>query len=410
MVISALARGQVKSVSVAEGEKAFNPSVAVNRKTPGNFLVATGEGIYYSSDEGKTWQKSQSDVPAAIEHRVLSDRKGDLYDFFLALNPESNRFDRIVCQSSRDGGITWQALGTINVADKDLRHLNVSIQNKSGEFMLTWTQYDKYGSDNPEHKSNIMHAQSKDGKKWSSALQVNQLSGDCMDRGQTPKGAMPAINSRAMMFVAWAMNQRIYIDRSFNKGETWLTNDIFIADQPGGWFFNIPGMKRSEGLPEFLVDNSSGRYNGTLFLIWADQRNGANDTDIWFLRSVNFGDNWTSALRVNDDETGKHQYMPAMAVDQSDGSVYVIYYDRRSYDDDRTDVYLAYSTDNGTSFKNVKVSDEPFIPGADIDLGTYISIDAHQGTIVPVWTVVKEGKVHTQVTVIKKDDLIKKTP
>ena len=99
--------------------------------------------------------------------------------------------------------------------------------------------------------------------------------------------------------------------------------------------------------------------------------------------------------------------MPAMAIDQSDGSVYIVYYDRRNYNDNQTDVYLAYSIDNGNSFKNVKISEQPFTPVEEKELGAYISIDAHQGTIVPVWTSLKDDKVLPQAVVIKKDDLVK---
>ncbi|HEX5171866.1 MAG TPA: sialidase family protein [Cyclobacteriaceae bacterium] len=401
------ATAQFKSSIICEGDMAINPTVSINKKDTKNLVIASAEAIYYSADEGKTWQRSPVELKGSAEHRLISERKGDLFDFYLSLNAERKRYDKIVCQSSRDGGATWQVMGAVTSPNKDVRDPRVSIYNKSGEFMLTWTQYDQYGSENPDHKSNIMHAQSKEGKKWSAALQVNQLSGDCRDQDQTVKGGMPGINAKEMMFVAWAMNQAFYIDRSFNKGTTWLSNDIHVADQPGGWLYQVPGSGRVEGLPEFSIDNSTGRFAGALYLSWADQRNGTDDTDIWFLRSVNYGDNWSTALRVNDDGKNKHQYMPAMAVDQSDGNIYVAFYDRRNYNDEQTDVYLAFSNDNGVSFKNVKISEEPFIPITGRNMGTYISIDAHQGVIVPVWTCIINGNVATRTAVIRRDDLIK---
>ena len=93
-----------------------------------------------------------------------------------------------------------------------------------------------------------------------------------------------------------------------------------------------------------------------------------------------------------------------MTVDQSDGYVYIIYYDRREHDDEQTDVYLAYSIDNGTTFQNVKISEQSF---SATDLGSYMGIDAYKGMIVPVWASYRDGKLAINTTVVKRDDLIK---
>ncbi len=408
LVVPIATYAQHKIVTVAEGEQAINPSVVINRKNPENFVMGCAAGLFYSMDSGKSWQKSQpQNDQEGVDHTLVSDRKGNLYDFHLALNSDGSRYDKIICQWSADGGVTWQVIGSISAPDKDIRYPKICAHSKSGEFLLSWTQYDEYGSEDPEKKSNIMLAQSKDGKKWSKPIQISQLSGDCRDDNQTPRGATPGINSRDMKFVLWSMNQGIYLDRSMSKDGTWLNNDIHVNDQKGGWSFNIPGLKKTNGLPTLFIDNSPGRYNGVLFAVWADQSKGVEDTDVWFLRSVNFGDNWSTPLRVNDDSIGKHQFMPAMTVDQSDGLVYIVYYDRRDHDDEQTDVYLAYSMDNGTTFKNVKISEQPFSAVENSDMGSYISIDAYKGTIVPVWTSYTDGKVSINTTIVKRDDLVK---
>ena len=66
------------------------------------------------------------------------------------------------------------------------------------------------------------------------------------------------------LFIAWAMNSKIFLDRSFNDGATWLTNDIEIADQHGGWNLSIPGISRSNGLSILLADNSSSQFRCSL--------------------------------------------------------------------------------------------------------------------------------------------------
>ena len=161
-------------------------------------------------------------------------------------------------------------------------------------------------------------------------------------------------------------------------------------------------------MPVLKVDNSKSRMNGSLYLVWADQRNGENDTDIWFMRSTNQGDFWTQPLRINQDGSGKHQFLPWLAVDDETGYIYILYYDRRAYDDLQTDVYLAYSVDGGATFKETKISETPFIPTAEKFFGDYTNIDAFKGIVTPIWTRMDNGQTSVLTAVIKDSELIKK--
>lgn len=94
-----------------------------------------------------------------------------------------------------------------------------------------------------------------------------------------------------------------------------------------------------------------------------------------------------------------------MTVDQATGYIYMVYYDRRDYDDNRTDVYLAYSRDGGSSFKEVKISESPFVPDPTKFFGDYDNISAHNGIITPIWTRMDKGKTSVLTAVIKDADL-----
>ena len=78
---------------------------------------------------------------------------------------------------------------------------------------------------------------------------------------------------------------------------------------PTGWDYSIPGIDRCNGLPILDCDISGGAYNGTLYVNWTDQRNGANDTDVWLKKSTDGGNTWSNIIRVNDDAPGKHQWI-----------------------------------------------------------------------------------------------------
>lgn len=170
----------------------------------------------------------------------------------------------------------------------------------------------------------------------------------------------------------------------------------------------IPGLDRCNGRPVLVCDNTKkGGLSGALYMVWADQLNGENDTDIWFTRSMNFGDNWSQPIRINNDGLGKQQFLPWMTVDPATGHIYIVYYDRRSYDDLQTDVYLGYSTDGGLNFKNVRISEKPFVPSEEVFFGDYINISASQGVIAPIWTRMDNKQTSVWTTIIKQEELDK---
>ena len=124
------------------------------------------------------------------------------------------------------------------------------------------------------------------------------------------------------------------------------------------------------------------------------------------MRSTNFGDNWSSPVKVAEDTSKRHQYLPTMAVDQSTGYIYAVFYDRSAYSDNQTDVCVAYSTDGGINFKTTRISDTPFVSDEGMEFTDYIGISAHKGTITPIWTRVENGKASLWTAIIKQNDLI----
>jgi hypothetical protein len=391
------------------------PSIAINPRNTNNIVAASVlNNVYYTIDGGKTWQKNKIESPYGVygDPALITDQHGNFYYFHLS-DPtggkgdySTEKLDRIVVQESDDGGLTWSAgesIGFNHPKDQDKAWPGI---DPKGNLFVTWTQFDVYGNPDPNCHSNILLSQSRNGKKWSDPIQISQTPGNCVDDDNTAEGAVPAVSADGKVFVAWANQGKIFLDRSYD-GTRWLTNDIAVAEQRGGWDIKIPGHDRANGMPVLMVDNSKSAFKGCIFLMWADQRNGENDTDVWFIRSNNYGDNWSSPMRVNNDKTKTHQYLPWMTVDQTTGYIYIVYYDRRNYDDLQTDVYLSYSTDSGMNFKNVKISETPFTPDDKSFFGDYTNIAAHKGIITPIWTRMDNGKTSVWTSVIKHEDLVK---
>ena len=419
VALSLSAAAQFKNIKLADQQEGqyppSEPSISINKKNPKNIVAgAILDRVMYTLDGGETWKETRLSSPYGVngDPSLISDAKGHLYYFHLS-HPnrgEDEWLDRIVCQKSTDGGKTWsegESIGFNPPKDQDKEW--VAVHPKKQVICTTWTQFDKYGEKDPNCHSNIMFSISENGgKKWSKAIQLNQNPGDCIDDDNTAEGAVPVIDSEGRIFVAWSNGGHIYLDRSFDGGTMWLTNDLVVAEHPGGWDMNIPGINRANGMPVLMIDNSPSRFHGSLYLLWADQKNGENDTDIWFTRSTSRGDIWTPPVRINKDGPGKHQFFPWMAVDQTTGNIYIVYYDRRAYNDWQTDVYMAYSEDGGNSFKEIKISETPFTPEPGKFFGDYTNISAHKGIIAPIWTRMDNGKTSVWTAIIKSEELIKK--
>lgn len=393
------------------GKYPTDPGIAISFKNPKQLVAGASSGnVFVSEDGGANWENVRLISPHGIWYgaRVLSDFSGNF--FYVHLSDPTGKgegtdelLDRIVVQRSKDGGKSWDGGNDVGFNPPKDQYQPNAIADRKGNIFLAWTEVDKLYSDEAGCTSRIMFSKSSNGSKWSKPIVLSVNEGDCKDGDGTVKGAVPAVSSDGKIFVAWSHDGVLFLDRSFDGGNFWLTNDIALLEQRGGWNFTVPGIESANGLPTLVCNNTKANFSGALYLVWAEQVE-EGDTDIFFTRSLNYGDNWTQPMRINDDEPGKYQFMPAMTIDQVTGHIYILYYDRRDHEDNKTDVYLAWSTDHGASFKNVKVSEEPFLPQGE-SLGTHIGIAAHGGTIVPVWTRLDNGKASIWTATIRHADL-----
>lgn len=367
------------------------PSVCVNPKNT-NYIVAGANinNVYQSLDGGLTWQKDILQSPYGVwgDPCVFTDTSGAFYYLHLSNPPSGNWIDRIVCQQLPNSGSSWSTgtymgLNGSRAQDKEW----ATVDQQTNTIYVTWTQFDQYGSGDQDDSSVILFSKSTDqAATWSSPVRINRLAGDCIDSDNTTEGAVPAMGANGEIYVCWSNRDTLFFDRSLDGGVTWLDDDIFVDEQPGGWDYYIPGMLRCNGLPVTKTDLSNGPNHGTIYINWTDQRNGSDNTDVWLSKSTDGGTTWSSAVKVNDDEYEKHQFLTWMDVDQVTGYLYFIFYDRRDYSDQTTDVYMAYSTDGGATFTNKKISSEPFVLTTSVFFGDYSNISVYDGKIVPIWT------------------------
>ncbi|MEZ5196438.1 MAG: T9SS type A sorting domain-containing protein [Bacteroidales bacterium] len=382
------------------------PSIYVNPLNPDELIGGANiNNVYISNDGGYTWsanvlQSQQNGVWG--DPCCIVDTAGNYYYFHLAWPSSGNWIDRIVCQKSTDNGLTWNdgsymGLNGEKAQDKEWAVVDWTNNN----IYVTWTQFDDYGSQDPNDLSIILFSKSTDaGETWSEALKINEIDGDCIDSDETVEGAVPAVGPNGEIYVGWAGPAGLVFDRSMDQGETWLDEDIFVSEIPGGWDYAIPGIQRCNGLPVTVCDLSGGENHGTIYINWSDQRNGEDDTDVWLVKSTDGGDTWSDPIRVNDDEPGRQQFFTWMSIDQVTGYLWFVWYDRRNYDDENTDVFMAVSKDGGESFINFKVSEEPFLPWSNIFFGDYNNVSSHNNVVRPIWTRLQNGELSVWTAIV----------
>jgi photosystem II stability/assembly factor-like uncharacterized protein len=417
-------KAQYKNIKLADVKEgiysATGSSIAVSQKDP-NMIVAgiPPDRVLYSFDGGQTWNETQLTSPNGVAGNpsLISDVKGHIY-YFHRTDPGGQGkvgdrwLEQIAFHKTTDGGKQWeegeQPIGLNPPKDQDYPLMATHLRKQN--IYVTWTQFDKQDATDADCQANAMFSMSTSGgKKWTKAERLSPA-GNCRNDGSTPAGAMSAVDTEGRVFATWSAGGTIYFDRSFDGGATWLSNDIVVTKQTIGWSLNIPGMSHVVAKPMMMIDNSTGPYQNLIYVMWADQRNGADDTDIWMIRSTNRGDNWTEPSKVNQDSSRHHQFMPWMTVDPTTGYVYVVYYDRRDHNDNQTDVYLSYSNDGGNHFTDVKLSETPFMPDESKFLSSYNAISAHKGIIAPIWTRMDGDTRSVITTILKQEDLFPAQP
>ncbi len=402
---------------------AINPaevSIAINPQNPDNIVAASfqtgrpprpraGSYNYSSMDGGKTWRTIPVADPRGLtqgDDTVYFGSDGTAYHAHLSfvgirVAKPMRAETGILIEASKDSGLSWNesvpAINHVNSVTPFEDKPGIVVDNApgsphKGSVYLAWTRFDVYGSSNPEHHSQIYFSRSIDGgKTFSMPFRISDKGGDCLDSDNTVEGAVPAVGPKGEVYVVWAGSLGLVFDKSLDGGLT-FGKDKVIGPMPGGWDFSVEGLDRANGMPVTGVDLSSGPNEGTLYVNWIDARN--RDQDVFVMSSPDGGETWTAPVRVNDDplKNGKVQFFTWMSVDPIDGSVNVVFYDRRDTPGTLTGLTLARSIDGGHTFINHKIDLPPFVCDTKVFFGDYSGISSYNGRVVPIFMHFDERK------------------
>lgn len=388
-------------------------SVAINPADPDNVVVVslaagppggpgTSNYAYVTRDGGLSWQTVPQPNPQGRtqgDDAVTFDARGRAYRSYISFDgirvPRPSRaWNGIYVSRSDDGGGSWgqgvPVVDHINTVEpfEDKPWVvtdNAPESRHFGNVYVAWTRFDVYGSTDPADSTQILFSRSLDGgQTFSVPFQISDSGGNAVDSDDTVEGAVPAVGPDGEVYVAWAGPRGIVFDRSLDGGWT-FGQDRVIADNPEGWDLPVPGMTRHNGMPVTGVDLSPGPDRGSVYVNWIDNRNG--DLDVFVMASRDGGDSWEEPVRVNNDAlgNGRPQLFTWMAVDPVDGSVNVVFLDRRATEGPAQEVTVARSIDGGRTFRNLKVDQDPFSCSDRVFYGDYLAVAAHGGRVVAGW-------------------------
>jgi hypothetical protein len=389
-------------------------SIAINPTNPNNLVAvslqyrqpgaptSSSNVAYVSTDGGRTWKTVPTANPRLLrqgDDSVAFDASGTAYHAYISF--DGIRVERpkravngIQVVASKDGGLTWAdpvpVIDHVNTVApfEDKPYVvtdNVPGSPHRNNVYLAWTRFDAYGSKDPACQSHIYFSRSDDGARtFAMPIRISDAPGDCVDSDNTVEGAVAAAGVGGEVYVVWSGPQGIVFDKSTDGGLT-FGKDRLVTRHVGGWDIPVPGNERHNGMPVTKVDYSAGPGRGTVYVNFIDERNG--DPDVLVIASRDGGETWSQAVRVNDDQVGngRAQMFTWMAVDPADGSINVVFHDRRDLDGTRTGVTLARSVDGGRTFVNYRVNQPPFDFRPGVFFGDYNGIDAFGGLVAAVY-------------------------
>jgi hypothetical protein len=210
-----------------------------------------------------------------------------------------------------------------------------------------WTSSDQIAIDAAAYKSNIVYTVWMDDREgnWDIFFTRSTDGGINFDTNvlvnDDSKEAIQAfpkiaVDSTGTIHAIWQDKRNgdfdIYYAFSTNEGASFSKNKL-IAGNPGS----------NQTQPSIAID-----INDNIYVTYTSEND--DDSDIYLIKSQDEGDTWTSENPVNERIPNTTQFQSSIAVDNS-GKIFVVWTDNRTHVNDiYYDVYLAVSSDGGTSF------------------------------------------------------------
>ncbi|MEA2694098.1 MAG: xanthomonalisin, partial [Acidobacteriota bacterium] len=402
----------------------FDPSRIISAS---NDIAASGrQGVYYSSDGGATW--GQTSLPLLAGDFFHSDptvdwtSDGTAWSTTIGINASASAL-HMRAYKSTDGGATWSFdatfSGTQTSTDKQMVWVDHSATSPFKDSV-----YAIWHNDFPVFVNRRLP-----GGAWQTPLQVSGA-----ETLGTGIGADVKTNANGDVFAFWPDtgdsnvpgSQKIYFIKSTNGGAAWSA-PVALTPTFGAFVIGVPAFNDRQA----LIYISAGAYRTAtkdlVYAVWTDLSGAAGcnlpanepgtntasacKTRIWFARSADGGATWAAPVKLNDPASANDQFNPWLTVDETNGTLGVIYYDT-AVDPGRkkTGVYYQSSFDDGVTWASpIQVTAAPTdetAGGADSgnQYGDYNSLSGFATKFFPSWTD-RRGNQKEEIWTAKIDDV-----
>ncbi len=334
--------------------------------------------------------------------------------------------------------------GTITTVDLDKEWLTVGPNPDDPErdiIYLSYTEFEQTSSvlyadelaflSNPFLGTQIKVVASKDGgQTWSAPVPVSdqvfagfslaapgqdaaqQQTGEGTFSSRVVQGSQIAVLPDGTLAICW-------YDSTDDGNDTGLATIGFSTSSDGAISFERPSVAATYREAPYRLRTASFRYgalpsmaagpNGELYVVQGSRSylNSVDDSDVYLYRSLDGGTTWDPGVQVNQDDSGKNQFFPQVAV-SPDGTVHIMWGDQR--DDPiglKYHIYYTQSIDQGATFgftieeqgftvPDTRVTDFPSnpmkgFPGGRF-IGDYMGIVATDEDVFLVWPDTRLGE------------------
>ncbi len=407
--------------------------IAANPTDPGNVVVMSNGGFgaagtalrsseftAFSQDAGANWTvvpitmtQDGRNSTDRFDGATAVDDFGNTHIVYMRRPPGGANND-IMYARSADGGASYTDFRQIaRGADVDKPWVAVGPDAANPANQAVWVTYtNSTGGNQRIFATGASVSSLGTVAAFAPVVQVN-------DGGTQNNYSVPAVGPNGELVVTWMSPSsgqgpaNIQFDRDLNglTGGIAFGADATVTPTNAGGFDFIPATpeRSTFASPYVAYDRSGGAHHGRLYLVYADENPAeSNDFDIFLRRSDSNGNagTWSAPVQVNDDAGTNSQFFQNISVDQTNGAVWISWYDARNdfgagpgvgnIDDGaglvNTEVqyFASVSVDGGVTFlPNIQVSDgasdEQRGNPSTNDFGDYTGIAAFGGTAYATW-------------------------
>ena len=370
------------------------PYIAINPTDNKNMICGFNINEVYYTLNGIDWTKNSpsfGSITIAGDPVMCYDSLGNAY--YVSLMDSPSPYGVAIVKSTNKG-LSWGTptmiySTSVGLSDKEWIVADQTAGPYSNNIYVGWRQFGSTGM--------RLARSTNGGTTWTTPLTFTGDQGAYVAIG--PNGSVQG----GSVYLAAVIGSYIGVYRSTDGGATFGSYVLATPYTYGPGTscygrYTVKNCIRTDYFPRMAADNSYGPNRGNVYVTYAMNPTATSDkADVMFVKSTNYGQTWSTPIRVNDDATTSDQWMPAISCDKKTGRVLVTWFDSREDPTSNllTKMYSAVSTNGGTSFMtNQPVSDVPFNPnnmavGQGTNqanyMGDYIGNASMNNTGVHVW-------------------------